>query len=70
MIEKPVAPSLPAQLRGDSRLILGNERTELGNHVFVGGWRGLALPFGGLALVAVIALLDYVTGPGISFAIF
>ncbi len=60
----------PAPLRDLSPRILGEERTELGHRVFLSGWRGFLLAIGGFSLVAVIALLDFVTGPEVSFAIF
>lgn len=56
--------------RGDSDLILGNERAELAARVFVDGWRGCLLALAGFALVGVIGFLDYATGPELSFAIF
>jgi diguanylate cyclase (GGDEF)-like protein len=59
-----------AHSRGDSRLILGNERADIAGRVFVDGWRGLLLALGGFSLVAVIGFLDYLTGPELSFAIF
>src|SRR5262245_46159239 len=38
--------------------------------VFVTGLRGAALVAGGLSLVGIIALLDFGTGPYLSFGIF
>ncbi len=72
MATKTLIPMLPqpSQPRGDSHLILGNERAELAARVFVDGWRGLLLACAGFALVAVIGFLDYATGPELSFTIF
>lgn len=71
MSAKTLIPIQPTPTpRGDSHLILGNERTELASRVFVDGWRAVLLAFGGLSLAAVIGFLDYATGPELSFAIF
>ena len=70
MATKTLIPMQISQPRGDARLILGNDRTELAGRVFVDGWRGLLLALSGFALVAVIGFLDYATGPELSFAIF
>jgi diguanylate cyclase (GGDEF)-like protein len=71
MVNKTLLPAPPeTPLRGDSHMILGNERAELAGRVFIDSWRGLLLTAGGLALVAVIGFLDYLTGPELSFAIF
>jgi diguanylate cyclase (GGDEF)-like protein len=71
MVQQTLLPAsaLP-QPRGDSRLILGNGRAELNSHVFIDGWRGLLLTLGGLGLIAVIGVVDYLLGPRLSFAIF
>jgi diguanylate cyclase (GGDEF)-like protein len=55
--------------RKESHRLLGEERTALAHRVFLAGWRGLLLPLGGLALISLIAALDYVSGPKLSFAI-
>jgi diguanylate cyclase (GGDEF)-like protein len=71
MVNKNLLQAPPAApLRGDSHLILGNERTELAGRVFVDGWRGLLLALGGFGLVGIIGFLDYLNGPDLSFAIF
>jgi diguanylate cyclase (GGDEF)-like protein len=71
MGNQTLMPAPPAALpRGDSHLILGNERAELAGRVFIDGWRGLLLAAAGLALVAVIGFIDYLLGPSLSFAIF
>jgi diguanylate cyclase (GGDEF)-like protein len=71
MIQKSLLNSPPApHPRADSRLILGNERTELAGRVFVDAWRALMLAVGGFTLVAFIGFLDYLNGPELSFAIF
>jgi len=53
-----------------SQMVLGTDRSELPGRVFIDGWHGLLLALGGLALVGVIGVLDYLTGPDLSFAIF
>jgi diguanylate cyclase (GGDEF)-like protein len=63
-----VAPRTSA--RPESNRVLGKERTELASQVFADGWRGLALAVGGIGLVGVIGVFDYLTGPELSFAIF
>jgi diguanylate cyclase (GGDEF)-like protein len=65
-----ISPPPTPQPRGVSQLILGKERAELAARVFFDGWRGLLVAVGGFALVAVIAFIDYLTGPELSFAIF
>lgn len=71
MGNKTLMPAPPAMLpRGDSLLILGDERAELASRVFIDGWRGLLLAAAGLGLVAVIGFIDYLLGPRLSFAIF
>jgi diguanylate cyclase (GGDEF)-like protein len=54
----------------DSHMLLGKERTELASRVFMDGLYGLLLALGGGLLVGLIGLLDYATGPELSFAIF
>jgi diguanylate cyclase (GGDEF)-like protein len=66
LLPTPLAP----RPRSDSNLVLGNERAQLAGCVFLDSWRGLLLAIGGFALVAVIAVLDYLNGPELSFAIF
>ncbi len=51
-------------------MLLGKERAELVSRVFLDGLHGLLLTLGGALLVGFIALLDYWTGPELSFAIF
>ena len=48
----------------------GNGQADLEAQIFVDGLRGLWLAMGGLALVGLIGLIDYITGPDFSFAIF
>jgi diguanylate cyclase (GGDEF)-like protein len=55
--------------RKESHRLLGEEHAALANRVFLAGWRGLLLPFGGLALIGLISVLDYFIGPKLSFAI-
>lgn len=56
--------------QSDSNLILGNDRADIANYVFLDGWRGFLLAIGGGLLVTLIGSLDWFTGPEISFAIF
>lgn len=51
-------------------MLLGNDRAELAARIFVGGWRAGLLAAWGFALVGFLAVLDYLTGPDMSFAIF
>jgi diguanylate cyclase (GGDEF)-like protein len=60
---------LPAFSRKESPRLLGEEHTALANRVFLTGWRALLLPIGGLVLTGLIALLDHVVGPKLSFAL-
>jgi diguanylate cyclase (GGDEF)-like protein len=55
--------------RKDSHRLLGEEHAALANRVFLAGWRGSLLPVGGLALIGLIAVLDYFAGPKLSFGI-
>jgi len=56
--------------REESLRLLGEERAELANRVFLCGWRACSLALGGFALVGAIALLSYLSGPRLSFALF
>jgi len=56
--------------RPASPMLLGKVRADLGTGVFVDGLRGLLLAVGGALLVSIIGILDYSTGPELSFAIF
>ncbi len=55
--------------RKESHRLLGEEPEALAHRVFLTGWRGFLLPFGGLALISMIAVLDHFSGPKLSFAI-
>jgi diguanylate cyclase (GGDEF)-like protein len=71
MVQQTLLPvSAMPQPRGDSHLILGNGRAELAGRVFIDGWRGLLLATGGMGLIAIIGIVDYLLGPKLSFAIF
>ncbi len=58
-----------SQPRGNAHLVLGTDRAELGHRVFIESWRGLLLTIGGIALVTLIGLFDYFSGPELSFSI-
>ena len=64
------SPPPRPQPRSESHLILGDERAELAARVFTDSWRGLLLSVGGFGVVGVIGVLDYLTGPELSFVIF
>src|ERR1017187_8266251 len=71
MPAKTLLPMPTAALpRGESHLLLGNERAELAARIFADGWRAGLLTLGGIALVGFFGYLDYLTGPELSFAIF
>lgn len=70
MVKGTRLDSSALQPREHALRLLGQERTELVNRVFIDGWRGLLLGVGGALLVATIGLLDYITGKNLSFAIF
>lgn len=59
----------PTSGRKDPHRLLGEEPAALANRVFLAGWRGFLLPFAGLALIGLISVLDYFSGPKLSFAI-
>lgn len=63
-------PTLTPPPHADSARVLGDERTEHANRVFLRGLSGLLLAMGGGLLVSVIAGLDYLTGPELSVTIF
>src|SRR5262249_23490664 len=61
------APAIPKRLAVQALPAFRNGQERL---VFVTGPRGALLVLGGLVLVIIIALLDFGTGPYLSFGIF
>jgi diguanylate cyclase (GGDEF)-like protein len=64
-----LSQALATKTTRDSQRLLGSERSELAGRVFYDGWRGVGVSLGGVSLIALLGLLDFVTGPEFSFAI-
>jgi diguanylate cyclase (GGDEF)-like protein len=62
-------PELTAMPAAESRMLLGKERNDLVNRIFINGARSLALMTGCGALVALIGAIDYYSGTEMAFGI-